>query len=153
MITAGILAGQSESFKLHIRVRRLESFFRFVKAVETEIRFTAVPVTELLQRHIRELPFLSDCLEKVRKGEPFEQAWMTVVKTASGYSESDREILILFGTELGKTDLQGQLSHCGMTEGLLDTALEEARKERDTKSKIYQMLGTFGGVAAALLIG
>ena len=57
-----------------------------------------------------------------------------------------------FVKELGATDVQGQLEHIAMYQGLLAPRLEQAQIEARQKSKISVALGLFAGVAMSLLL-
>ena len=52
------------------------------------------------------------------------------------------------GGELRKSDQEYQIK-----EELLQAQLQQARQDEKTKARLYQMLGIFGGIAAAILLG
>ncbi len=155
MIGAGALAGYSESLRLKLRVARLEGFLRFLQAAETEIRFSGEPIGRILEKHGDSFAFLKECRMYMEEGEPFEAAWERSMKkaAASGFSGEDVLRLREFGSGWGVTDTQGQIAHCRLTKELLEALLQEARRDKETKARLYQMLGIFGGIAAAVLLG
>ena len=57
-----------------------------------------------------------------------------------------------FGEKLGKTDLEGQLSHIELYRALFQKQIKEAEDDAQKKSRLYRTLGIFGGVSAAILI-
>ena len=144
-----------ESRKLSVRVEKLEAFLRFLSAAKTEVRYSAVPVQQILQRHGEGLSFLRDCTADCAGGEGFAEAWRRAVGSragAEGFSARDGELLLLFGDGFGASDTDGQISHLELYSGLFGEALDRAREDRDRKSKLYLTLGIFAGLSAALLL-
>ncbi len=155
LIGAGALAGYSESLRLKMRVLRLEEFLRFLQTAETAMRFAAEPLFKILQKHGESLAFLRECRSLMEKGESFDEAWNHSMKkaAASGFSREDVERLREFGAGWGVTDTEGQIAHCRLSKELLEAQLQEARLQKQTKARLYQMLGIFGGIGAAILLG
>lgn len=144
-----------ESHKLAVRVEQLEAFLRFLSRAQTEIRFAALPVEQIVQRHGEEIPFLRICADNCVQGKPFSAAWEESVKRGTndrGFLPGDVELLRSFGLGFGASDVEGQLSHCALYTELIGERLKNAREEKDKKSKLYQTLGTFAGIAAALVL-
>lgn len=69
-----------------------------------------------------------------------------------GLQKKDLDLLNGFGTGFGASDTESQVAHFTLYETLTTSAINEARAERDRKSKLYLMLGVFGGMAAAILL-
>lgn len=65
---------------------------------------------------------------------------------------SDKELLSSFGSQLGTTDLEGQLSHIELCRAMLSKQLSEAEEEQRQKGRLYRTLGVFGGVSAAIML-
>ena len=149
LLAACVTAGFAESRKLSVRVERLEGFLKFLSAAEAEIRYTASPVERILARQGGGLDFQPGCLRAMEQGMNFQQAWEACA--GMGWNKTDAALLRDFGQGFGATDLEGQLAHCGLYERLAGERLEEARRERDVKSKLYRTLGVSGGIAAVLL--
>lgn len=144
-----------ESRRLTLRVEQLEAFLRFLSLAQTEIRFTALPVEQIVERHGGELMFLQKCANECSLGKPFTVSWEESVNSQSktgGFLPSDLELLKSFGSELGASDVEGQLSHCSLYSELIRESLKNAREEKNRKSRLYQILGIFSGMAAALVL-
>lgn len=155
LIAAGALAGYMESHRLAVRVEQLERFLRFVSCAQTEIRFSALPVEQIVQRHGSDLEFLRQCGDSFQKSGDFQSAWQAGVKgcaKSGGFNDKDVELLKGFGSGFGVSDTDGQLSHCALYYELTAQNLKEARGEKERKSRLYQMFGVFSGMAAALLL-
>lgn len=147
--------GFLEAYKLRLRVEYLERFLQFIRAVQTEIQFSAFPVRQLVARHREELKLFDLCDQFCSQGEEFPQAWQKAsVQGTKGNGLTKKEIQMMaeFGAGLGNTGIAGQISHCELAAQLFQTQLEEARQEKGKKSKLYAMLGIFSGTAMALVI-
>lgn len=144
-----------ESHRLTDRVEQLEAFLRFLSAAQTEIRFAALPVEQIVQRHGREMEFLRICAANCRQGSHFSEVWNASVKSGTkgrGLIAGDIELLHSFGQGFGASDVDGQLSHCTLYSELISSNLKNAREEKIRKSRLYQVLGIFSGMAAALVL-
>lgn len=125
-----------------------------------QIRYTAAPVEELLESaeksgEFRGLPVLSRACSSIRDGVNIHDAWKQAVQDGgreAGLTQGDRELLLGFGVGLGTTDVAGQVANCGQYRELLDQRLSEARKESESKGRLYLTLGFSIGMAAALLM-
>ncbi len=144
-----------ESRKLSVRVEKLTDFLRFLSAAKTEIRYSSIPVWSVVEKHGQGLSFLGLCSEKSARGDGWREAWESSVReeaAAEGFSKSDLELLNGFGAGFGSSDTEGQLAHFSLYAGLTAEALEKAKEDQSRKSKLYLMLGSFGGIVAALLL-
>ncbi|WP_243577975.1 stage III sporulation protein AB [Clostridium minihomine] len=144
-----------ESHKLGRRVKELEAFFSFLSSARAEIRYSAMPVERIVEKHGKNQKFLALCSQYCRQGETFPQAWEHGIQdgmTATGLKAQDLDYIRDFGRGFGMTDLEGQLAHCQLYLGFISNALTEAREEKEKKARLYCMLGLFGGIAAALVL-
>lgn len=151
LIAAGAMAGYMESHRLTLRVEQLEKFMKFLSAAQTEIRFSALPVDQIVKKHGGGLPFLKACESCFDTGADFYTVWQDGVNR-SGLTGKDKDLLNSFGKGFGTSDTEGQISHCLLYSELTSLSLKEAKEEKDRKSKLYQMFGIFSGMAAALLL-
>ena len=154
MIGAGFLAGYMESHKLAVRVEKLEAFLRFLSLARAEIRYSSMPVESILRTHGEGSSFFS-LLDGVPAGNSWNKAWNDAVQhhaREEGFFQKDLELLKGFGEGFGSSDTEGQLAHFSLYESLAASALGEAKEEHGRKSKLYLMLGIFGGMAAAILL-
>lgn len=152
---AGSLSGYKESHKLSVRVDSLESFLRFLSAAKTEIRYSAVPVVQVIQRHSAGFQFLEECVSNCELGYGFVDAWryaVTYYAKYDGFNANDMKLLLSFGEGFGASDTDGQIAHLELYSQLFNTCLKSARDDRNRKSKLYLMLGVFAGLSSALLL-
>ena len=144
---AGI--GLAESRKLSEREKQLEGFLRFLTAAQAEIRYSSLPVGELIFSHRRSALVLEACAQLMEQGEPFQQAWRQASQTGG---RQDVSFFRAFGRELGTTDMEGQMSHLKLYRELTAARLREASADREKKGRLYRQLGIFGGIAVALVL-
>lgn len=154
LMAAGFLAGYMESHKLTVRVEKLEAFLRFLSSSRAEIRYSSMPVETILKTHGEGIAFFSR-LQGAGGSGNWMETWKKAVSEhagSEGFSRKDLDLLQGFGTGFGSSDTESQVAHFSLYETLTASAVSEARAERDRKSKLYLMLGVFGGIAAAILL-
>jgi stage III sporulation protein AB len=127
----------------------------FLSAAKTEIRYSAVPVVQVIEQHGTALRFLRECVKRCHQEESFSAAWKNTVLNCAkgdGFDAHDTELLLSFGAGFGASDTDGQISHLELYYGLFGANLKSAREDRNRKSKLYLMLGVFAGLSSALLL-
>ncbi len=142
------------------RVRQLEAAVSFINHVSTHIRYSAAPVDAILEQaagmeELQSLPFLAGCAKRCREGEAFPAAWKQSLeehKRTLSLKTHDMEVLHAFGTGLGTTDVEGQIAHCTLYTGLLNEALQSARREKETYGRLTVSLGVLAGIGTAVLL-
>lgn len=149
------LLGYMESYKLRMRVETLETFLKMVRVMETEMRFHALPLRQIVEKYCGDIEILWQCHLLLEAGKSFDQAWRSGLKAGGkgkGLKAKDIQLMERFGAELGYSDIQGQIAHCELTVKLLEVQIEQARDEQKKKSKLFSMLGLFLGTGVVLLI-
>ncbi|WP_411655900.1 hypothetical protein [Anaeromassilibacillus sp. SJQ-1] len=86
LIAAGTIAGYVQSHRLSQRVQQLEEMLRFLNAAQTEIRYSAASVAEIVQRHGRSLAFLQECAAHCEEGGGFPHS---LEERGAGWFERD----------------------------------------------------------------
>ena len=141
--------------RLHGVVETLESFLKVIRLMETEMRFHALPLRQIIDKYCGDMDLLWQCHLLLKTGKSFDEAWKSGVAAGtkgSGLKLKDKRLIEQFGAELGHTDIEGQIAHCEVTAKLLEEQIEQAREEKKKKSKLFSMLGLFFGTGVALLI-
>ena len=90
-----------------------------------------------------------------KTGKPFEQLWIekiTDLPKSFSLKTADKDLLLQFGKELGKTDVEGQLKHIELYNTVFNKQLNSAEDEINKKSKLYKTMGLFVGISAALMM-
>ena len=122
----------------------------FLSTLSTSLRYQGADIFRLVHSSGELFSTLS-----ITGGEPFEEAWKkTICNFRSRYAltSQDFELLGEFGSQLGKTDTEGQLSHIELYQALFSKQLSLAEEEVISKSKLYQTMGLFAGVSAAIVL-
>lgn len=138
-----------------MRVETLETFLKVIRLMETEMRFHALPLKQIIDKHCGDMELLWQCQLALKIGKSFDEAWKSGVIAGTkgmGLKPKDKHLIERFGTELGNSDIEGQIAHCEVTTKLLEEQIEQARDEKKKKSKLFSMLGLFFGTGVALLI-
>lgn len=87
--------------------------------------------------------------------KPFDKQWKQQIlslPSSLSLNKSDIELLIEFGNELGKTDIDGQLKHIELYKNLFQKELMSAEEDIINKSKLYKTMGLFVGISTTLMI-
>lgn len=151
---SGFSAGWFFSKKLTMRKNFFKSIVCFVSALSTQIRYSTADIFTLVSLGARtaELDIFDIADEN---GTPFYTAWsnrVNAIPSRYGLKSSDRQLLLEFGEQLGKTDVEGQLKHLELYEAVFKNQLSNAENEIKKKSKLYKTMGFFVGTAAALMM-
>lgn len=150
LLTAtGLGAGRLYVRRLRLRRDFLTELLLFLTNLATAVRYRNEDIFSLIQTsgdlfQLQEEPTASFC-----------EVWHgAVVQLSSRWriNARDVELLEAFGTRLGTTDTQGQLTHIELYQSLFQKQLTQAKEELEQKAKLYQTLGLFAGIAAALTL-
>lgn len=154
LVLSGFSAGWFCSKKLLMRRNFFKKFLCFVSNLSTQLRYSTSDIFTLvsLSASTSGLNFFEISNET---GTPFYKVWserVSEIPAKIGLKNSDRQLLLEFGEQLGKTDVDGQLKHLELYEALFKKQLTDAENEITKKSKLYKTMGFFVGTAAALMI-
>lgn len=155
LIASSFTVGVSMSKSLYRRKAFLKSFIVFIENLATHIRYNTDDIFRLVAKcsEAEELK----CFEffNVPHSEPFEKLWNKSVLTiprAYALTKSDIDMILQFGSQLGKTDIDGQLKHITLYKEFFKKQLDEAEDAIIKKSKLYKTMGLFVGTAVALMM-
>lgn len=158
MITACALTGQWISLGLKKRIESLEQIKIMIQFFETQLNFCRTPVLDLLLKaekrfDNRSFKFIKMCRDICDEGRSFSDAWENAVCSfiPSGFTKKDKEFLISFGNQLGRTDLEGQTAICRLYDSLFDEQLIAAKEDLRRKGSLYSGLGLAGGLLFAVI--
>ncbi len=133
----------------------IEEVLLMLQIISSEIRYSKTPlnviVSKLSQnRGLSRLKFISEC-RKMLENENFPLSWKKSVEK-SDVNHDDRILLLSFGSGLGTSDVEGQLSNCELHKALFENNLHKAREQCSRFGKLYTTLGVLGGILIALII-
>lgn len=161
LIAAGFAVGGccAASFQSK-KAKVVEDILLMISVTETQLRYACLPVSDLLKifcenNRLEGLEFISKCRGAVESGEPFPEAWKNSIESEYALCRllSDHSgYLIRFGSDIGATDIEGQLGSCEYYKQIFEKELVEREENAKKYSKLYPALGMMLGVSAAILI-
>lgn len=154
VVLAGVLWGMLRFRQFHERVTLWKQSLLFLQKWETVLRYQAIPLCEMGQvfpEADRNPVYLNVCIAEMKKGMAFPEAWKIGV-SALGGREKEERLLLEFGAELGKSDVEGQMAHCRMHEVLWKEEYALAKEELAKKGKLFLLLGISGGIGVVLFL-
>lgn len=153
IVGASYLTGFQLSRSLHKRKDFLKSFGMFLTSLATNLRYNSEDIFTLVSSCARVEEM--DIILPEKNKQAFEDAWHNKIKEIPkdyALTKSDKELLICFGFELGKTDTDGQLKHIELYKSVFEKQLLQAEEDVKSKSKLYQTMGLFIGITISLMI-
>ena len=85
-----------ESYKLRMRVETLESFLKVIRLMETEMRFHALPLRQIIDKYCGDMDLLWQCHLLLKTGKSFDEAWKSGVAAGtkgSGLKLKDKRLI------------------------------------------------------------
>lgn len=124
------------------------------------LRYQKQSTRELLEtaansKEIRHLYFLNPCLQELRQGERFANAWETGLIQAQkqmDWNEEDVRIARMVGQILGASDTETQNQELDLVMELSRRQLEQAKSEEAQLGKMYRTLGVLSGIGIAVFL-
>lgn len=151
------LIGYFISKKYSNRVEELKDLQTALNILETKIKFTYEPLSEIFMQ-------ISEML-KGKVGNVFinmsheiknSSANQTINKSfeivETDLKTEDIKIIENLGKILGKTDKEGQVSQIELTSTFLKSQISKAEKEEEKNAKLYKTLGATIGLAFVIIL-
>ncbi|MDR0903850.1 MAG: stage III sporulation protein AB [Ruminococcus sp.] len=134
--------------QLRLAIEKINLMIRYRGDTLHDI-FTALEADSRLD----ELTFIGKTLEKMND-KSFAESYTAAVSEFRpvGLKDSDREIILGIGAELGVSDTEGQISSLLLFDKELEALIASAKSDVTKKSKLYSSLGLLSGVFAAILL-
>ncbi len=140
-----------------MRVIQLKKFIAMLDEMSVLIHFRAVRTRELIAEIAKHESFnnfiflniLTDCMELE---DDISISWREASKRAIFFNESDKDILLNVGEQIGNTDVNGQLSMIAMNRTLAEHNLAQAEDEYRIKGRMLRTVWSLCGLAAGIMI-
>lgn len=162
IIAAGTGTGYLMARPYENRILHLQDLISVLKILEAEMKYRRDPLPLLLKRigkmsHNQAGEFFLRISEGLQSSYAFDfyGSWSWAVNEIYGESaltETDRSIISEAGIELGKTDMNNQHSLFARLFSRLEQQITEATEDKKTKGRMYQALGTAGGILAVIVL-
>ena len=151
------LIGNIISKRYILRVKELKDFKNALNIIESKIKFTYEPLSEIFMQTSN---LLSENISKIfvkatnyMKELNAQEAWNKAIEEGDTYlNKDDIENIKSFGKMLGKTDKEGQVSHIELTKTFIEMQIEKAKVEEEKNSKMYKTLGTIVGLVFVIIL-
>lgn len=145
IVLSATMTGFYYSNKLYIRKDTLQKFINELKASVTQIRYSSDNLCDIFSDKFSGFEFCDE--------QPFLIQWNNLLKSYdSKLKKSDIKLLLSFAQNLGKADVNGEISHIQMYIDMLNDCVEDAKNNINSKSKLYRTLGVSFGLLISILL-
>ncbi len=155
LIISSSLIGNSFSVKLSNRRKTLSLILSAISRIKTLICFGGMDIFRIVEECFCTSDFPLMERDLFCNNSDYNKAFdESVSKISRNFSlaKSDKELLSQFGSNLGSTDVTGQVAHTELYAQLFAERLSLVKEQEDAKSKLYRVLGFSLGCAISLLI-
>lgn len=151
------LIGYFTSKKYSNRVEELKDLQTALNILETKIKFTYEPLSEIFLQISEMLKGkvgnvfrnMSHEIKNSSANQTINKSFETV---ETDLKTEDIKIIENLGKILGKTDKEGQVSQIELTSTFLKSQISKAEKEEEKNAKLYKTLGATIGLAFAIIL-
>ncbi|MGG3737899.1 stage III sporulation protein SpoIIIAB [Aeribacillus pallidus] len=154
-------AGFESSKHFSERTRQLRLLKTALQTLEAEIMYGHTPLHEAARKLAKQLPkpltwFFESFSKKLTTTETtVKNAWedsLNEIWKWTPFKETEYEILLQFGENLGKHDTMAQQKQILLTLSHLDREEEEAREKQQRYEKMVKSLGFLAGLLLIILL-
>ena len=145
IMAVSILIGCSLSLRLSRRSAVLGSFISLLDTAADRMSYTGESLAAVFADNFAGFSF--------DPSRPFAAQWSAMCAAYRDVlKQEDREVLCRFGEDAGRGDMEAELHHIRLYQGLLRERLDDAREACAKKSSLYRILPFSVGLAATILI-
>jgi stage III sporulation protein AB len=140
------------------RVALLEKCIAMLNLISINLNFTGIDTVGLINSlgdntDLNELSFLENCKAMLADGNDFSLSWNKSVNHFNSYlKKEDKDILLSFGSMLGKSDLEGQIRNCHINIEKLKDNLKKAKELSEKYADLYFRLSLLCGALISLIL-
>lgn len=142
--------------KLKMRKSELGTIAYLIDEIAVLIRYKAMPVFEIMA-NLKNNQMLGslDFIGKLDDDEntSFRQAWEnSVTQSQTALSDADKNLLKAFGSSLGTSDINGQLSTLELYKDSFKKLESDACESYEKKSRLYRTMGFLIGAFISIML-
>lgn len=100
----------------------------------------------------KDLTFLQYLPDEYNAGEDFRHCWNQALESQKNLGKEEKELLAYFGSVLGKSDVDGQLSSISEIRKELERIYAVRLENLQKKGRLYRTTGLLFGVMAGILV-
>lgn len=147
--------GILKSKKYENRVLELNKFENALVMFKSKIEFTYEPIKEIFLDiskiiYNNENNFFKSTIEE--KSDIYEAWCKSIDMNKNNLSLEDIEVIKMFGKQLGKTDLKGQVYEIELEQSLIKRQFEEAEVEKNKNVKLFKSIGVILGIGICIIL-
>jgi len=138
------------------RVLELKKLKNALSIFKSKIEFTYEPIRDIFGEISRVVYndddnfFKNFCDKKIFND--ITMVWNQAVnETKDNLNKEDKEVILMLGKMLGKTDKNGQISEIEMVSNFLDKQIVDSEEQRNKNEKLYKTLGVICGLTIAII--
>ncbi len=157
-IISSSMAGVYFSQKLKNRLEFLKEFISFLKSLKIQLRYCNGDIFQILplcsDSKVLKV-FIKNLTDQSENYSSFSKIWndsVINISKSNCLTKSDVNSMFEFGSNLGTTDVEGQLNHIELYIDIFNKKYENACEDYKSKSKIYKTMGFFIGTTIAIMI-
>lgn len=139
------------------RVVELKKMKSALNVFKSKIEFTYEPIKEIFEEiskivyQDKENIFKNFC-ENLGSND-VSKVWNESVEDfESNLTKDDKEIILMLGKLLGKTDKNGQISEIELVSKFLDKQIVDSEEMKSKNEKLYKTLGVVCGLTIAIIL-
>ena len=155
IVLCATFLGNSFALKLSMRRKTLNMIVSAISRMKTLICFGSFEIIRVVNQCFYSEEFDLLCINNLDSDTSYSEAFSQQVRNISkkfALNDADKELLVSFGSELGTTDIGGQVAHAELYQNLFLERLSEAKEQETVKSRLYKVLGFSLGCAVSLII-
>lgn len=141
------------STNLKTRMTSLSEIVSSLEMLESEINFSINRLKKAFER-IDKNGLFKSASEKIDE-IGIKKAWENAIENNSGrlcITDSDKDILLMLGKNLGKTDTDDQIKNIKYIKTMIASQAKQATEEYNRLGKLYRSGGVLVGVMAVIIL-
>lgn len=156
IFSACCCTGINMSLKMRKKLERLELFRRMTDETATLIRYRGLTVREIMTQLRSNAAYTG--LDFLQSGDysdrshPAAEIFMECTREDMCLSAEEKRFLIRFASELGTSDVKGQLSAISILSEELDVMIKAQSEKYAVKGRLCRSMGILAGAMLGILI-
>lgn len=161
VVTACSLMGFALANEYIAKINNLDAFKKSLRILKGKIKYDNLSVFEAMELIKINNNVIENFYHKVSKVYFMEEktlfeSWKMAVnkylKKEIKFDKQETDVILTFGTNLGVTDRETQLSNIDECINDIQEVILQLKEEKNNKCKLYKCLGTFSGILIAVLL-